>query len=504
MTLTVPQIAQELYRRRHARDSVVAFAEFIDVPGRPAREDDDDCEDFAPVAAPLATHHKLICNEAEACFLKPFGRTMLFMPPGSAKSTYASVVVPAYVMGKYPKTRVGLFSYGGTLAKKFGRRTRAIIKQARYGAVMRSDDVPVTISADSSAANEFTLTNGSEYMAAGILGAATGNRFNLLTIDDPVKGREDADSETIRNKTWDAYEDDLKTRLIPGGSILIIQTRWHEDDLSGRILPAEWNGESGDILCKDGNVWRVVCLQAECETDSDPLGRERGQMLWPEWFSAQHWAQFRSNSRTWGSLCQQLPKPADGMMFKPDKIEIVDALPTGYIRWVRGWDLAATEGGGKFTAGFLVGVHRESGRVVLADLVHGQWGPGNRDAQIKNTVVGDGRKVTQDFPDDPGAGGTAQTEYIVKKLQGYPVVWGPESGDKGTRAMPVAAECNIGNLIMLRADWNAKVKNELRSFPNGTYTDIGDALSRAYARLFPTAGKMSINNSLINKLRGGR
>lgn len=503
MTLTVPQIARELYQRRHARDSAVAFAEFIDVPGRPAREDDDDCEDFSVVESALAEHHKLICREAEACFLKPYGRTMFFMPPGSAKSTYGSVVVPSYLMGKYKKTRVGLFSYGGTLAKKFGRRTRAIIKQARYGSVMRTeDDKPVTLSSDSSAAHEFTLTNESEYMAAGILGAATGNRFNFLVIDDPVKGREDADSETIRDKTWDAYEDDLKTRLVPGGSIMIIQTRWHEDDLSGRILPEGWNGESGDILCKDGNVWRVICLQAECATDCDPLGRSLGQMLWEEWFTPQHWAQFRSNSRTWGALCQQLPKPADGMMFKPDKIEIVDALPAGYIKWVRGWDLAATEGGGKFTAGLLVGVHRESGRLVLADLVHGQWGPGNRDEKIKNAAVADGRRVVQDIPDDPGAGGTAQTEYIVKKLRGYPVVFGPESGDKGTRAMPAAAECNVGNMIMLRADWNKKVINELRSFPNGTYTDIGDALSRAYARLFPTAGKITINQNLINRLKG--
>lgn len=762
-------LAAEIYNRRLARASAVGFAEYIDVPGRPAREDDD-CEDFLNVESKLAEHHKLILSEVEACHLKPYGRLMIFMPPGSAKSTYASVIGPTYLMGKYPKTRIGLFSYGGTLAKKFGRRSRSVIKQKRYRNVFPE----VELSADSSAANEFTLTNGSEYMAAGILGAATGNRFNNLFIDDPVKGREDADSETIRNKTWDAYEDDLKTRLIPGGSVVIIMcmtgdtlvrmadmseralrdirpgdliatyddgqishttvknwidqgpddvfeikmksdmivkanerhpflvdrqgyrewvrlknlkvgdkivkvmpngehtkaslvnsrdainlqsakgsatltttkqdgqtefahhphltqnhdeqlacaidtksnpnittsfsncrtddalvvdncqlqmyehigvascalttimqqglseacsattatswldtekqpmfysrdqsiwnftldtvlsitpagrenvfdiqvdrtenfianglvshnTRWHEDDLAGRILPDDWNGESGEFECKDGNTWRVLCLQAECATDSDPLGRKIGQMLWQEWFTPEHWAQFRSNSRTWGALCQQIPRPADGNMFKPDKIELVDALPTGYIKWVRGWDLAATEGGGKYTAGVRLGVHRDSGKLVIhPHIVHGQWGPGNRDEQIKQAAIEDGRAVTQDIPDDPGAGGTAQTEYIVKKLRGYPVVWGPESGDKGTRAMPVAAEVNVGNVMMVKNPLVRTIKEELRSFPNGTYTDLGDALSRAYARLFPTEGKITINRTLLNKVRGGR
>jgi predicted phage terminase large subunit-like protein len=278
-------------------------------------------------------------------------------------------------------------------------------------------------------------------------------------------------------------------------------TRWHEDDLAGRILPEGWDGESGDILCKDGNVWRVLCIQAECQTDSDPLGRKRGEMLWPEWFTPKHWAQFRPNARTWGSLCQQLPKPKDGNLFNPDKIEIVDALPAGRIKWVRGWDLAATAGGGDYTAGPLLGVHQDSGRPIIADMVRGQWGPGERDNVIRNTAVSDGRTVKQDLPQDPGAAGNAVIEYLVKKLKGYSVVWGPESGDKEQRAEPLAAEVNVGNVMMLRADWNRKLLDEMRAFPNGTNDDQVDGLSRAYARLVPLPGKMSINKTLLNKVR---
>lgn len=495
MSVTPGQAAAEILRRRQALTSAKAFAGAVDVPGRPAEEDeDDDGLTYEVIDSALAPHHKLICDEAEACFLKPYGRTMLFMPPGSAKSTYGSVVVPAFVMGKYPKTRVGLFSYGSSLAKKFGRRTRSIVAQPRYTAIMNG----VKLLATNGAANEFGLTNGSEYMATGILGAATGNRFNFLVIDDPVKGREDADSEALQTKTWDAYEDDLKTRLIPGGSIMLIMTRWNENDIAGRILPTDWNGESGDILCKDGNVWRVVCLQAECETDTDPLGRKRGEYLWPEWFTKQHWDQFRSNSRTWGSLCQQLPRPADGDLFKPDMIEVIDVLPAGRITWVRGWDMAATEGGGDWTVGLLLGRHQD-GFFIIADIVRHQYGPDKRDRLMQLTAKADGKRVIQDYPQDPGQAGKSQVLAWVKNLVGYIVKFSPESGDKGVRASPAASQVNGGNFKMMRADWNAGLKAELRPFPNGTYKDQGDALGRAFNRLLEMAGKMQISSTAIQR-----
>lgn len=762
--MTPAAAAQELLRRRAARATAVGFAEYVDVPGRPVTDDDEDCEAFLKVESKLAQHHKMILEEAERCFLADTGRLMIFMPPGAAKSTYASVVAPSYVMGKHPRTRCGLASYGGTLAKKMGRRTRSIINQRKYAQVFPN----VALSKDSSAANEFTLTNGSEYMAIGILGAATGNRFNWLVIDDPIKGREDADSETIREKTWNAYEDDLKTRLVPGGSVMVIQcmtgdtqvlmadgsernlrdvrpgdviatyergeittsvvrnwanqgadsvfrirmksgtivranerhpflvarnggtewvrlknltvgteivratknaghglaqcvqltdaicpsgakgiasltttksdgrqatdrrrstsnreqprsssiatespslitgacmkhsmdaalfvgnsqvqtfdpigaancaltttmrrekcadycattatllsdtekplksssvllntysvtqdeivsitpdgyedvfdiqvdrtenfianglvshnTRWHEDDLSGRILPSDWNGESGDIKCKDGNVWRVLCIQAECQTDSDPLGRQRGEMMWPEWFTEKHWAQFRGNARTWGSLCQQLPRPADGDLFKPDMIEVIDELPAGHITWVRGWDAAATEGGGDYTAGPKLG-RTQDGRFIIADVVHGQWGPDRRDKIMSNTAKADGRNVFQDYPQDPGAAGKSQVVQWTKNVVGYPVVSSVESGDKVVRASPFAAQVNIGNVYMLRADWNRRFREELRAFPSGTFDDQVDGSSRAFNRLLEMAGRITVNKSLIDRIK---
>lgn len=411
---------------------------------------------------------------------------MIFMPPGSAKSTYASVVFPSKYLGEQGGRKLILASYGDDLARKMGRRTRSIIKQRRYVGVWGCG-----LTAESSAAQEFALTNGSEYMSCGILSGITGNRANGIIIDDPIKGREQANSETVRAKTWDAYEDDLKTRLIPGGWIVLIQTRWHEDDLAGRILPTNWNGESGRILCKDGNEWEVLCLQARCEVDNDPLGRQRGEYLWPEWFDRKHWAQFEQNARTWAALYQQRPTPLDGDLFKPDQISVIDALPEANIQWVRGWDLASTTDG-DYTAGVRLG-RLPDNRFIIADVVRLRVGPDRRDAALVNTAALDGKKTKQSIPQDPGQAGKTQVLYLTRSLAGYTVITSPETGDKITRAEPVAAQVNVGNVSMLRGDWNAAFVSELRVFPNGTNDDQVDALSRAFAELLVSRGAMSMN-----------
>jgi hypothetical protein len=326
--LTSKAAAQELWVRRKARQDILHYVNAIDVPGKPVDEEEE-TDFFRPVETTLADHHRLLLTKLEEVSNKPHGRMMVFMPPGSAKSTYASVVFPSRFLGQKPNRKVILASYGDDLARKLGRRTRSIVRQKRYKGIYGCE-----LTADSAAAQEFSLTNGSEYMACGIMSGITGNRAHGIIIDDPVKGREQADSPTIRDKTWDAYNDDLKTRLIPGGWIVIIQTRWHEDDLSGRILPEDWKGESGPILCRDGNVWEVVCLQARCEVQNDPLGRKIGEYLWPQWFTEKHWAQFQSNVRTWASLYQQLPRPLEGTLFKVENM-LVDGQP---VQWPKHCD----------------------------------------------------------------------------------------------------------------------------------------------------------------------
>src|SRR5690606_6253409 len=175
---------------------------YIEVPGAVAIEQDEDTEDFKPVETQLAKHHILTLEALQRCIEKPHGRLMIFMPPGSAKSTYASVVAPSWAMGKWPNYRMIGVSYGSDMAKKFGRRTRSIIKQAKYRALFDT-----SLSGDQAAADEWALENGSEYMSGGILSGITGNCADLVVVDDPIKGRQDADSEVIRQRTWDEYQE---------------------------------------------------------------------------------------------------------------------------------------------------------------------------------------------------------------------------------------------------------------------------------------------------------
>jgi phage terminase large subunit-like protein len=349
-----------------ARASLVHFACAIDVPGRPVSEDVEDPL-YAKIETALAPHHQLLLETVQKVVETPGGRAMILMPPGSAKSTYCSVVLPTFLMGRQKDCRIILASYGTDLARKHGRRARAIVRSAVYQAIFNT-----TPSREASAADGWALSNGSEYMATGINAGVTGNRANGLIIDDPVKGREDADSEQIRRKTREAYEDDLKTRLLPGGWIILIQTRWHEDDLAGSVLPERWAGESGPLLCRDGKIWDVVCLPAKCDRADDPLGRPIGEYLWPEWFNRAHWEEFERNPRTWSALYQQKPAPDTGIFFEAAWLKTYSVMPARETLSVYGAsDYAVTEGRGDYTAHIVVGID-PAGRLYVLDMWRGQ------------------------------------------------------------------------------------------------------------------------------------
>lgn len=487
--------ARELQIRRAARSDIISFARAIDVPGRPVSENEDD-DNFLPVESVLAEHHVLLLNKLDEVSNTPHGRLMIFMPPGSAKSTYASVVFPAFYLGKNSGKKIILTSYGDDLSRRLGRRTRAIVRQKRYGGIFNAG-----LTSDSSAVQDFTLTNGSDYMSAGILSGVTGNRANGLVIDDPVKGREQANSDATSQKTFDAYQDDLKTRLVPGGFINIIQTRWSQKDLAGRILPDDWAGESGRILCKDGFEWEVICLQARCEVKDDPLGRKHGEYLWPAYFDRKHWSQFEANPRTWASLYQQLPTQSEGDLFKPDAIKVIDALPAGHITWGRGWDFGSTTSG-DFSAGAKVG-RMADGRYIIGDMVRLRRGPDERDAALLNTASLDGVATKISIPQDPGQAGKTQVLYLIRSLSGYRVDSSPESGDKVTRAEPFAAQINVGNVLMLRGEWNTALIDEMRMFPNGNFDDQVDALSRAFTIVGLGVAPMNISSDAVKQFAAG-
>lgn len=294
------------------------------MPARPL-SDDPDTELFAPIETNLAAHHRLILEAMERTAKRRYGRLLLMLPPGSAKTTYASIVFPSYFMGRYSGTRLALGSYGSDIALRMGRKTRAIIRQPGYLAIFNAQ-----LSQDSRAGNMFSLTNGSEYMADSLGGQFPGNRFDGAICDDPIKGRLEANSSVARDSTWLEFRDNFLTRLVPGGWLVLIMTHWDEDDPAGRILPDGWDGDSGIFKGRhDGLDWEVLCLQARCENHTDPLGRTLGEYLWPQWFDREHWAQFERDARAWNSLFQQRPRAPEGAFFRRESMLIDHAYLVG-------------------------------------------------------------------------------------------------------------------------------------------------------------------------------
>lgn len=303
----------KLARRELAKRSLVDFSCMIDIPSAPLSDVEDE-DSFSVIKLDKVTaHHKLLMQKLQMLEAGLIPNLMVLCPPGSAKSTFVDVVFVPWFMARKPRRNVILASYASDIAKKQGRRARQLIKSKSFINLM-----DVELKADQSAADEWALTNGSEYMSGGLLSGITGNRSHLGILDDPLRGRESAESDTIRNKSWSEYIDSFCSRLIPGAPQIIINTRWHEDDISGRILPIGWDGESGLFDGRDGRKWDVLCLPAISDRIDDPLGREIGQTLWPEWFSLEHWEPFKKNTRTWASLYQQKPAPAEGTFFKKE------------------------------------------------------------------------------------------------------------------------------------------------------------------------------------------
>lgn len=249
-------------------------------------------------------HHRLIADRLEAVERGDVTRLMIFMPPRHTKSLLVSTHFPPWYLGRHPRAQLILASYGAALAYGFSRSARNIITQSDWPF---SD---VTLAVDSRSVQRWNTNKGGVFTAAGVRGPMTGKGADILIIDDPYRDRKDADSLVIREATWDWYTDVARTRLQPGGSIVICQTRWHQDDLCGRLLT------KADV---DGEQWEVLSLPARAE-ENDPLGRELGAPLWPEWYGEEALTAIRSgtSSRTWNALYQQRPTDEAGGIFKRD------------------------------------------------------------------------------------------------------------------------------------------------------------------------------------------
>lgn len=396
---------------------------------------------------------------------------MIFTPPRHGKSELVSRRWPARYLGKFPDRQFISCSYGKDLAADFGRDVRNIIQSQEYKRLFPD----VTLAADSSAKDKWHTNKGGVYLSSGVGGGITGRGADILSIDDPVKDRAEAESLVIRDGVWNWYTSTAYTRLMKGGAVVVTMTRWHEDDLAGRLLAAEETG---------GDKWTKISL---------PAFNADGSALWPERYPVETLRQIEHaiGPRDWGALYEQDPRPLEGGLFKPDFMPTLPITEVEAGETVRAWDFAATERLGTANPDWTVGVKLRrtwGGKFVVLDVTRLQGAPETVLAALLATANADGHTVQIGLPQDPGQAGKWQVADFTRRLAGYVVKSSPESGDKSTRAAPCAAQCNVGNLAVVAADWNRLFREELRSFPGGTKDDQVDALSRAFGMLVNNGG----------------
>lgn len=447
----------ELSRRKAARSGCLAFTQYT-MPGYR-----------------VGPQHQLLCEKLDAVERGEIKRLMVFMPPRHGKSELTSKRFPAWFLGRNPGKQVITASYSADLAQDFGRHARNIVASSEFAALFPG----VGVAGDSAARDKWHTTKGGVYTAAGVAGSLTGKGAHVALIDDPIKGRQEAESDTVRNAAWDWYRSVLRTRLMPGGAIVLVLTRWHPDDLAGRLLEEMQNGT--------GESWDVLSLPAIADSADDALGRQIGEPLWPGVFDLAELEAIKKaiGPRDWSSLYQQQPTPGEGTLFKAATIPVVDAAPTGGTL-VRRWDLAATKQIGSRDPDWTVGVKMArypDGRFGVLDVVRLRGDPTEVEAAITSMASLDGVGTEIVLPQDPGQAGVAQARYLTGRLAGYRVRAIRETGDKATRAAPFASQANAGNVFLVRAPWNRAFLEELQQFPSGSHDDQVDAAAGAFSEL---------------------
>ena len=368
--------------------------------------------------------------------------------------------------GRHPGAQIIATAHTASLADHFGRKVRSVL--TTHGA-----ELNVSLARDSRAAGRFSLEDGGAYFAAGVRGPITGRRADLILIDDPVKSWAEAESPAYREALYDWYRAELTARLKPNGRIVLMMTRWHEDDLAGRLMRAEGR-------------WQSLTLPALAKAE-DMLGRVEGEALWPAWQNVEALARRRAEvgERAFSAMYQQNPRPPEAALFNTKTIRIIAQSPL-IVRSIRAWDLAATlPTTGRdpdYTVGLKIGVTMDN-MIVVLDIIRLQATPGQVENAIAAAAKADGPNTIIALPQDPGQAGLAQVTYLKRNLAGYPILSTTESGAKITRAMPAAAQMDAANILLLAAPWNENFLSELSAFPDSQKDDQVDAFSRAVGSL---------------------
>jgi predicted phage terminase large subunit-like protein len=412
-----------------------------------------------------AKHHRLLIDRLTAIERRDIYRLIVLMPPGSAKSTYASVLFPPWYLGRHADHSVLAVSNVDPLAQRFGRRARNLVGTQEY-----RDVFAFGLNPEITSVTQWETQRGGEYYGTGMGGGIGGRRVDLGLIDDPLKGRKEADSKLVRDAQWDWYKSDFRPRMKPNAVIVLVTTHWHHDDLAGRLINEMQFG---------GEHWDVLCLPMECESADDSIGREIGEMLWPEWFRANEIAEFKKDSRTWNALYQQRPSAEGGNIAKREWWKRFAVAPAHFDQMIQSWDMSFKD---RDTSSYVVGQvwGRVGANKYLLDQLRERMGFSATLQAFQDMSAKWPRAVAKLVEDK--ANGTAIIDALKNKISGIIAVE-PE-GSKEARAEAVSPQIEAGNAwLPEHAPWVHDFIEEWAEFPESANNDQVDAGSQALLHL---------------------
>lgn len=414
-----------------------------------------------------AKHLLYISTKVATAIEKGSARIIITMPARHGKSEFVSVNTPTWFLDRWPNKNVILCSYGAELSTEFSRKVRDIINE-------NSDLLKVRLRQDVQAVAKFVTTEGGGMIAAGIGGPIVGKGAHLFIIDDYVKNAEDSLSETKRRTAWEWLKSTAWTRLEPDASVIILATRWNDQDLIGKIQE-EWAYMG----------WETINLPALAEVN-DPLGREEGEPLWPERYDLKALEEIKIalGSYWWDAMYQQHPRSSMGGMELGECYRVIKPSEVPHLRnfkMVRAWDFAASEATGDFTAGPLYAMDKETNKFYILDMQHFQKSPKGVELMVKASAIDDGVHVPIWIEQEPGSSGKQVVEHYAKEvLSGFVCKGERPTGPLEARASPFLASVEAGNVYMVEAPWNEKLRKETNAFPEGEHDDMIAGLALAH------------------------
>ena len=404
-------------------------------------------------------------------------RLCISWPPRHGKSTLATIATPLWALNMFPYFQILLTSYGEQLSTDFGRVIRDFIKKNEQYFDFR-------LNKDLQRASHFATTAGGSLIALGLAGSMTGRGADVLIVDDYLKSMEEAHSETVRESVWTWFTGTALQRLEPNGSVIIIATRWHEDDLIGRLKKYQ------------PDIWNFISLSAICENNKETkelhwidkkIKREVGQALFPQRYPLKELKQQRNamGDMFFSAIYQQNPKSSNDRITNVNWLKIINNLsevPMNILEFARIWDFGGgNKKGNDYTVGTLIGIDKQTLSCYILDVYRAKLSPGDIEAKLMELSEKDGPNTKIIIEQEPGAGSKQLIAILQKyQLEHRTVESSTATQNKVIRAQPFLAAAQAGKVHLLQAEWNQNFKHEFSEFPEGRHDDQIDTVAMGY------------------------